>query len=776
MAYLIRDLTKQRLQLIPNSSSNFTADVKRSNCDFDLKVVNASEQFASFQVELIANGTDPDSRTKWYSVEPKVCAKKPPGDTTQFHIVITKAPIPTYDVTIPILVRVFSVEYESISDSQTIELAIKKPDSPLKVYLPIKDLKVYPGDRLDIPVIVYNLSPKFTQVTLMLEELDPSWFIQQQIAKTVQLEGGTSQEVIFQCSPPKDTQTESRVYEFSVKAEAQPSNSTRFFGRVEVLPYGVVEFYCPEPSLTIPRSKSFAPQKTEAAEYQFQFTNLSNVKHQIALQLIQVGQPSPAPTSSLLELEPGASIITTRTIQPSRPWLGWGRQLRFEAVPTLTNIHSGEPSDPIYVDPNVQTLDLEVRPRIPLWLQLLTVLLGLLSVGLLWWLTPPRARHRAPVNSVRIMNDETTVVSGSSDRTVLRWDVNPIQWIIDHHRLSYRGPIARTNRAVRVIREMPKREGQIAVGMENGEIQLWQVSSTQEQLSDSIYKQNDRVFDLDFTPDSRNLFSAHGSGLVRRWNLDFLNSGTSPSNEPAQQYDFRGAVSALSVIDLEPGRFLVAIVGQYNKFALWDWQLQRVYEVNYGWNFTNDSETSTNPIAPVNGKSSYINTLSVAKNFPLLAMADNHGYITLWSTKNLKQCMTAPSTRFQSEDEFGKNHWNSFIQIRCGKAQIDRWQAGRNGQSIRSIALSEDGCYLASVGDDGQVLLWLLKDLERRSDDSPNFILLERFAGTPLRAVDIEHAAKDYVLVATDAPKNQVRLYRQNVDPNVCSSDSQNDP
>lgn len=777
MGSLIREVTKQRLQLIPDSSSNFTADLKRSDCEFDVKVTNASNQFASFQVELITDGTDPNSRIKWYNVEPKICAKKPPGDTTQFHVVITRAPIPSYDTTIPIAIRVFSIESEALFDTKSIELVIKKPESPLRVYLPIKDLKVYPGDRLDIPVLVYNLSPKFTRVDLSLNELDPAWFSQQETTKTIQVDAGSSHEMTFCCSPPKQTQTESRIYEFFVKAEDQNQNSTSFEGRVEVLPYGVVEFQCLEPYQIVPQSETLlktlsndpasSQTKNGMAEYQFQFVNLSNLKQRILLEVLEAGEPTNLDALPALEVEPGASTTTTHRIRKSRWWIGWNRQFRFEATPKLVNANSGEPSDPVYADPNLQTLDLEVRPLIPLWLQLLIAALGLLGLGLLWWLTPPRSPHQAPVNSVRIMDYETTVLSGSSDRTVRRWDVNPISWIVNQRRLSYRGIVAsaeNTQRAVRVIREMPEREGQIAVGLESGEIQLWQVSSAEEQPFETIYDQNDRVFDLDFTPDSRYLFSGHGSGNVRRWSLH------TNQNSPVQQYDFRGAVSALSVIDLGFDRTLVAIGGQYNKFVLWDWARSLVYEVNYGWKHLNPQESQKDSIPPVMGKYDYINTLSVAANVPLMAMADNQGYITLWDISGLLQC-TSQTGDFKQGDEFGSNYGNSAQALKCDVAQLEQWQAGREGQSVRAVALSNDGCYLASVGDDGQVILWLLGDPERRSPtspDAPNSILLASFPGTPLRAVDIKHPAADYVLVAANAPENQVRLYRQSVDPSSC--------
>lgn len=775
MTYLIRDVTKRHLILVPNASAlvpdasaNFAADPHQSDCEFELKVVNASDHFASFQVELSIQGMNSNGGTKWYSVEPHICAKKPPGDTTQFRIVITKAPIPSYDTTIPILVKVFSVESDRISDTQTVELTIKKPESPLKVYLPIKDLKVYPGDRLNIPVLVYNLRPQFTQVTLTLEDLDPRWFVQQEVRKTISLEASASQEVIFHCSPPKDTQIESRIYEFSVRAEDQSRNIIHGSGHVEVLSFGVVKFHCAQPSQTIPDRNGSAHPNAGGAEYPFQFTNCSNVKHLIALSLMQSGHPRPETILPPLEVEPGGTVQTARLIREDRPWLGWARHWRFEALPTLTNARSGEPSDPVYVEPTIQTLDLVVRPRIPLWLQILIPLLGLLGVGLWGWLTPPRSPHQAPVNSVRIMNDETTVISGSSDRTVLRWDVSPIPWIANHRRLSYRGVIAgaiETERAVRVIREMPRREGQIAVGTENGKIQLWQVSSIQNQSFTTLYDGSDRVFDLDFTPDSRYLFSGHGSGMVRQWDLE-------TNRETARQYYFQDAISALSVIPSEPGQLSrpwVAIAGQYDKFALWNWAESQVYEINVEWNDAPSSNSSTPTIQPVIGKYSYINTLSAAADVPLLAMADNRGYIMLWTVNALKQCIEEQSTRVPSVERSG----NFLYAMDCQQAQQKRWQAGYRGQSIRSIALSHDGCYLASVGDDGRVLLWLLEDLERRSPDSPNFILLDHFPGTPLRTVDIEHPEPGYVLVAADAPDNRVKLYRQSVDPSLCPPDAQ---
>lgn len=754
MAHLIKEITKQRLRLVPDSSRSHTAENIQAEREFEIRVSNTSKIFASFQVELSINGADPNSKIQWYSVEPKVCSKKPPGDETKFNVVITKAPIPIYDTVIPLTLNVFSVDSEILFESQVLELSIEKPRRPLKVYLPLNDLKVYPGDKLEISVLIYNLSPKFTQVTLTLDELEPDWFVKQEVTKTVRVDAGDSQEVTFYCSPPRQTYTCSKVYDFSVRAEDQNGNSDRCFGKIEVLPYGIVKFDCLEPAQTIPHSQGTEAREVGVAHYPFQFTNTSNLKQQIFLKLLEARQPIPElEPPETLTVEPGATAKTIRKVSKPRPWLGRSRSHRLEAVPTLINANSGASSEPLYADPNVQILDLRVYPLIPFWLQLLSGVIGLLSLGLFWWLSSPKPLHLAPVNSVRIIGNETTVVSGASDQTVRRWDVNSSPWVVNQRRLSDRGIIANaehTGKAVRVIREIPQREGQIAVGLENGKIQLWPVSSSQDNPFATIFDRSDRIFDLDFTPDSRSLFSGHGSGFIRRWER-----GTT-GYTLTRQVAIGGAISSLVVIDLSatnpprPNQSLVAIVGQYNKFMLWDGEETSPHQVRYGWNLVNSAADSIQ-ISPVISKYDYINSVAAAKNSPVLAMADNRGFITVWDVNKLSQCTTSSL---------------------CNVAPREQWQANSGGQSVRSVALSDDGCYLASAGDDGRVMVWLIREeLDRRqSHNHPNSILIAEFLSTTLRTVDIKHPAPDYVLVASNAPENQVKLYRQQVNPTDCSA------
>ena len=451
MANLIREVLQQRLVLIPDSSTNFVAENNESERELNVKVVNTTSDFTSFQVELIADGVDSDTKLKWYSAEPKVCSKKPPGDETEFRIVVTKAPIPAYETTLPITLKVFSIDSETLFDTRTFELSIEKPRRSLKVYLPVKDLKVNPGDKLDIPVLVYNLSPKFAQVKLTLEELDPEWFLDLSTSPIIQINAGDSQEVILHCNPPRMAQ--SQVYSFTVRAEDQNTRNTiSSFGHLEVLPYGEVEFECLEPNQTLPQRGELV------AKYPFQFKNLSNLKQRIALKITESGDsftqidfPDSIVPDSIV-VEPGtpesSAPLLTWQVKRNRPWWGWGDTYRFEAVPILKNANSGDPSTPIsavlkndpsapYPLPNLQVLELQVRPLIPFWLQLGVGIIGLLLLALRGWLDPG-VHHAAPVNTVRIIGNETTVVSGSSDQTIQRWDISPVPWLGGQYRLAHR--------------------------------------------------------------------------------------------------------------------------------------------------------------------------------------------------------------------------------------------------------------------------------------------------------------------------------------------------
>lgn len=775
------EVSKKRLKFIPGNRPDFSIAERSVESEFDVTVINASDKFASFQIELLAEGTDPTSALKWYTVEPEICAKKPPGARTTFHVSIIKAPIPAYDTTINLGVRVFSVEYEALFATENVQLLITRPLKSLKVYLPFQDLEVYPedglegvspgklkvhpGSRIKILALVYNLSPDFVTVNLELEGLNPDWF-PEGTQQTIQIDAGGAIETEFWCNPPQSSESRSRIYDFNLKATDQKGNQVTETGRVEVLPSGAVNFTCLHHQQTVPAKVGiFIDQRSNTATYKLEFENESNLPQRINLNIEPSNNGrSEWTVSNDLKLDPDEKGEMKLAIATHRPWLGRSRQLFFEVFPSLSNPNSGETTAQIAVKPTSQLLELKVRPIIPFLLQLGCGAFILALLSLLWWLIPPTAHHTAPVNSVRLIANEETVVSGSSDKTIRRWQVNNNPWTIDIRRLRYNGIIAEdAQRAVRVIRQRPAQVAQIAAGLENGEIQLWQISPPSAEPIAVIFERNDRVFDLDFTEDSKYLFSGHGSGMVRQWDLNASNR--SPVNELYPNQPF--AISALSVSEKPGEPTLVAIAGQFNRLVLWDWAGKVAYNVNTEINSTNTSQSST--FNPVISKNSYINSLAIANStsnsddISLMATADNQGVITLWDLDQLRQCIYDSGNISSTPRDQSYNH---LVNVTCDDAQIDQWQAGQNGEAVRSVDLSDNGCFLASTGDDGRVMLWTLKQDGKRNRSQG--IVLASFPNARLNTVDIQQIQNDTVLVASDAPNNQVRLYRKQVSSNGC--------
>lgn len=83
------------------------------------------------------------------------------------------------------------------------------------------------------------------------------------------------------------------------------------------------------------------------------------------------------------------------------------------------------------------------------------------------------------------------------------------------------GEIGNARKAVRVVRFKPVDNDLVAAGLENGEIQLWNLTGHRSMKDQMSYQRDDRVFALAFTQDSRRLFSGHGSGWVLQWDVNF---------------------------------------------------------------------------------------------------------------------------------------------------------------------------------------------------------------------------------------------------------------
>lgn len=708
---------------------------------FDVTVVNSSDQFATFQVELLAAGAKTGKSAGWYTISPEVCTKKPPGDSTQFSIRIIDSPKPGFTGLMTVTVRVFSLELPSCDSRLVIRLIIPGTGSAApQLDLPNQEFKRYPGENLEIPVTLESLNQRASKVTLRLLGLDSSWF-PDGIEKRLLLPAGEKIKEVFECHIPTTAEALSDRYTFTVEANQPEAPLVHVQGYLTILPEGFINFECIPLRQKIPEKPSgWRDRNADTAEYTLQFDNQSNLRQEASVEVSYVEKkktleirfgildrikskirllrqsesgneliPNSKSESSLVEVMPektdlkeGRLTQFSLKVRQKRPWLGWTRR-KFLQAKAITD------DQRIEVHNDTQTLELQVLPVIPEWVQLGGLCIGvLLSLALGNWLLWREQQHTDTVNTVRFNGLAEEVVSASNDQTIRRWRVQS-------DRLVPLGVLGRADKAVRVVRYRPVNNDKVAVGFENGQIQLFDLlwGTAEPPFTAKI---DDRVFDLVFTKDSRSLFSGHGSGLVVQWKLD------EKSSRIFRQQQVGFAVNALALVGESESH--LAIAGRFNQLSLWDLKTNQLRSVSTG--------SSTNK--------DYIFTLASSESKPnLLVTGDNQGTIKIW---NLRPCLTS--------------------KAKC--ELVDEWTA--DPQAVRAVAITSDSCYLVSAGENGQAKLWSLNEQgERSSQNLTGEVLID--SAKPLTSVDVIRI-RDQILVTSGSEERLVKLQRVQQLPSDC--------
>jgi WD40 repeat protein len=679
---------------------------------FDVTVINESERFASFQLELIAPGADRNLVGQWYTLSPEVSTKKPPGDRTQFKVVIADVPILGFVGTMNLTVRIFSSELRD-ERKYLLRLVIEQGvgSTLLRVDLPVRQFQTYPCNTVEIPVRVRNLSQQPADVVLRFLGLDSSWLISG-TERRLLVDPGAQAEVTFACQPPVATQAPSQEYPFAIEAIPQDGTKTRVDGGLEVLPIGFVQFSATPQKQRIPAKGVWWPStQADPVTYELLFKNASNVAQQVNVQI--QGKDQPRCSSKVIPQEANLNLGETTQVlleaHKPRPWVGFPQTLRLEAAAALSDQRLGS------ADPATQNLELQVFPILPLWLQ--AALVALLAALIALWPRSSPEGHTDFVNSVRFSGDVLSVLSGSDDRTIRRWTV-------DGDSLKPKGVLATTDKSVRVLRFVPENNDQVAAGLENGVIQLWNVPLA-EKTREFAYRQGDRVFDLVFSKDSRSLFSGHGSGLVLWWDRATL------GNKPRQIFKLnRNLDYTVQALALSPDQRTLVSAGRFNRLVL--------------WNLANP-KARPQRISFQGGQNDLI--WSAAFGAPnLLATSDSRGYITLW---DLGACKTNTLTNPPPSQP------DIPVDIDC--AVRDQWQ-GHGVTSVRAIAFSADGRLLVSAGDDGRVVLWPLTAQGKRDPKMITGKEIDRHSAK-VNSVDIARDTQG-ILVVSSGDDQQVTLRR----------------
>jgi len=679
-----------------------------SPATFEVTVVNDSEQQASFQLEVIAAGADAEHDFRWYRISPAVSAKQPPGDSTKFYVSLTDTPVPGFVGIMNLTVRVFSLELRD-EDRAVLRLIVQEgaASKPLKLDLPVRKFQVTPGEVVEVPVRLNNPNQQAIDVALRFLGVEPSWLVDG-VEQRFQLDPGEQTEVIFSCLPPSRlTQAPSQVYPFTIEATHHNAPPVTEEGTLEVVPSGFVEFSCTPEQQTIPAKGGWLPTlQADPATYEIRFDNQSNLCSSARLEL--QGKAIAKYTLEVIppevDLKPGETNKAELVVSKGRPLWGMPQKLLLEVKGVLL--------DPrVDLQNDTQKVELRVLPVFPLWLQ---VAGGLLALLLLWFFFWERSQgHTDHVTSVRFNGIADRVISSSTDQTIRSWRVK------ENH-LESTGVFAEPGKAVRVIRYKPVNNDQVAVGLENGEIQLWDVlGEPKKPVKSFSYQKDDRVLGLEFTKDSRFLFSSHGSGLVLMWDLE-SNSGDNPlaNNQPLLRPRFNFAVYSLAIVGKRDDNNLV-IGGRFNQLGVWNWA---------------SSKAPRRLPYREGSKDDYIQSIAVAPDKPnLMATADTQGYITLW---DMSECLVK--------------------DVKC--QVLDEWSRGHRGKPVRAVNFSKDGCYLASVGDDGREMLWPLTSEGRRDSKLRSGRKVAEFSD---RLNDVALTTDgENILLVSGGDDHRVRLHR----------------
>ncbi len=601
----------------------------------------------------------------------------------------------------------------------------------------MREFQVYPRNSVDIPVRVKNLGQQTTNVVLRFVGVDSSWLVGGAEGR-LSLDPRGQTEVMFQCQPPSVVQSPSQNYPFTIEATSNNGYPASDQGNLEVLPVGFIEFIATEKHQKIPSKYNWLPDwKTDTASFELLFKNASNLYQEINVQLQgrdwRKCSYRIVPETANLNLGETTKVILE--LKTKRPWVGIGKTLLLEAKSELSDQRLGS------TDPATQTLELQILPIIPLWLQL--AILALLAALLAFFLKPTEVMHTGSVNSVRFNGTGLSVVSGANDCTLRLWNSegDSVQPQITYNgepeaclqRQNPQGLMAIADSAVNVLRLIPVENNRVAVGLDNGVIEVRDVPSGKsigEKLQDPNAK-GDRVFDLAFTKKSLYLFSGYGSGKVRLWSRPAINQNFQPEPQVINlQNKLNLSGFQVRALTLSPDDTTLVMSGNFKRFLLW--QNPTIADKQ----FKNLSVQKIEKSDESSGINDYIWGLAFAPNASgkILATSDSAGFITIW---NLNQCQTLKNSSPQNE----------ISEINC--STLDRWRASKT--SVGTLAFSEDGSLLVSGGDDGRIVVWYLTseyklDKTKAAEGKPIYKNSKKINSIDLRENKIVSGSEDFLV------------------------------
>lgn len=694
------------------STTSVTLRPGKQSAEFEVNVRNDSDRQAQFELEILAPGST-RTAAQWYRLFPEVSVAKPPGDETNFQVQVFDSPLPNFLGTVTLTIRVTSPQLAG-ETRKVLRLAIEPgiATTPIALRLIPAQIQTYPRQMVEITVEVRSLSQSPIEVLLRCVNLTPSWLVNG-AERRVLLNPASDHSVSFQCQPPVVTQAQSQSYPFWIEALVQGQTIARTDGAVDVLPIGFIKFEVTPEQQTIPKERFWWLQwKKNAAAFEVLLENLSNVSQLLRLDI----QAKP---QNQCEWEPsidavlglGEAARLPIAVRAKRPWFGLDQTVQLSVTPRAQSVD---------VDPESHTLQLRVRPIIPIWMALL--LAALLSL-LLLFLPRSEPAHLSFVNSVRISRDGSSIVSGSEDCTIRRWlidrnhlepegKINSIPANACNQSVKPKGILATAEHPIRVLAFDPRFNDRVTAGLANGTIQIWNVA-TRTSVDDLQDTRNDRVFALAFTADAQTLYSGHAGGKIHIWQRTAAGKFQRIPKPLELSSDRNYQVRALA---LSPDGKLLVSAGSRKTLVFWNLAAP---------------DAPPKIITQSGGTNDYIWDAAFIPGTNQLATADSDGVLTFWQ---VEQCQTT-------------------------NCRPQQWQPGIADRKagIRSIQLTSDGRQLVSGDDDGQVILWTFTAVGNLEPPPDRKLLYQH--QKKINTVDLLKTGQG-TLVVSGSDDNQVNLYQ----------------
>ena len=273
------------------------------------------------------------------------------------------------------------------------------------------------------------------------------------------------------------------------------------------------------------------------------------------------------------------------------------------------------------------------------------------------------------------------LASGSSDGTIILWDVSEKQ-----HIKSLENRFDGALSLVRAVAFSPDGKWLASAGKH---VKLWNINPIHNPMEKTTFTHADdaSVGTIDFSPDGKLLAAGDSSGKVKVWDI-----------QSDQAIIFQHG-AAVWTVDFSPDGKLLAAGDIGGNVIVWDAQIGRAVK--------------TLTVATLKGdpKQVYAVKFSPNSDNPILAGAGQSGIIRLWTLPDwqLQGTLTAPNTV------------PSLVFSRDGKVlasageNLDLWSiengahiTSLNGRTdwVNSVAISSDGTTLASGGKDGILRIW----------------------------------------------------------------------